>query len=143
MSTRELKAKVPSGRPARQPVTRRNRLDVKDQDPNFHHRFVNDVDNGDRIEQFKAAGYEVVERPGKIGDARVDVPNQIGSSTISVGGGMKAVLMRIPKQWYKEDQKLKQDQLVDVEKKIEQSARSYERGTLEIDSDNSEPNLPK
>lgn len=134
--SRELKAKVPSGRPARQPMTRRNRLDVKDQDPNYHYRIINDVD--DRIEAAKRAGYEVVENPGKVSDARVDVPSGVGSSTISVGGGIKGVVMRIPKEWYKEDQALKQTNILDIENKIARTAKSYERGQMDIEANSSE-----
>lgn len=133
MTTRELKTKVPEGRVTRQPMTRRNRLDVKDQDPNFQYRIVNDTD--DRIEAFKAAGYEVVERPGKTSDARVDTPANVGSSMISVGGGKKAVVMRIRKDWYQEDQKVKQNAIAETEKSIKQSAKSYKSGDLEITSD--------
>jgi hypothetical protein len=132
MTTRELKTKVPEGRVTRQPMTRRNRLDVKDQDPNFHYRIVNDTD--DRIEAFKAAGYEVVERPGKTSDARVDVPTGIGSSMISVGGGKKAVVMRIPKDWYKEDQKVKQAAIAETEDAMKQSAKSYKNGEFDLSS---------
>lgn len=110
---RELTAKSPSGRVRRTPITVRNRLTVKDRDPNYHYRIVNVVD--DRVDQFKEQGYELVA-DAQVGDKRVDTATSMSSTTeISVGGGMKAVLMRIPKEWYQEDQAAKQAQIDELE----------------------------
>ena len=110
---RTTTAASPSGRVRRTPITVRNRLSVKDTDPNFHYRIVNVKD--DRVEQFKEQGYEIVaDTP--VGDKRVDAPSSLGSSAeISVGQGMKAVLMRIPKEWYQDDQAAKQAQIDELE----------------------------
>ena len=49
----------------------------------------------------------------KIGDKRVERATPEGSvATASVGGGQKAVLMRIPSEWYKEDQRLNKQRLI-------------------------------
>lgn len=110
---RELTAKSLSGRVRRTPITVRNRLTVKDRDPNYHYRIVNVVD--DRVDQFKEQGYELVA-DAQVGDKRVDTATSMSSTTeISVGGGMKAVLMRIPKEWYQEDQAAKQAQIDELE----------------------------
>jgi len=140
-TTRELQQKVPEGRPARQRMTRRNRLAVVNRDPDYHYRIVNDVD--DRIEAAKAAGYEVdVTQPRKGADARVDVPAGVGSATISVGGGLKAVVMRIRKDWYQEDQRAKMDEIDTLERSMKQSAKTYVRGEFDIESNSStEPSL--
>ena len=104
--------KAPSGRPKRQPVGQRSRLNVTGKDENYVYRFVNDI--GDRIEMFREAGYEIVDRSKhRIGDNRVDIAKPEGSAaTVSVGvkpngDGMRAYLMRIPKEYYEEDQAAK------------------------------------
>jgi hypothetical protein len=110
---RESITKAQSGRVRRTPITVRNRLSVKDRDPNYHYRIVNVKD--DRIEQFQEQGYEIVQAT-QVGDKQVDNPSTLGSGTeVSVGQGMKAVLMRIPKEWYQEDQTAKQAQIDELE----------------------------
>ncbi len=110
---RTTTATSPSGRVRRTPITVRNRLTVKDQDPNYHYRIVNVRD--DRVQQFQEQGYELVQAT-EVGDKRVDVPSTLGSGAeISVGQGTKAVLMRIPKEWYLEDQAAKQAQIDELE----------------------------
>ena len=134
--SRELTKKVPEGRPARQPMTRRNRLNVKDRDPNYHYRIFTDVD--DRIEAAKAAGYEVDTENKSLSDMRVDVPGGIGSAVVPLGAGRKGVLMRFRKDWYIEDQAVKQKEITDVEATIKRTAEKYERGGVTIESSNSE-----
>ena len=56
--TKETIAKAPRERVKRVPVGSRNRLEVIGKSPDYVYRIVNDVD--DRVELFKAAGYEVV-----------------------------------------------------------------------------------
>lgn len=129
--SRELTSKSPSGRVKRTPITVRNRLSVKDQDPAYHYRVVNDVD--DRILQFKENGYEVVENT-KVGDKRVDNASSLGSaSAISVGQGTKAVVMRIRKDWFEEDQAAKLAQVKAVEDTMKQDAKkASDYGSLDI-----------
>ena len=118
---KEAISKAPSGRPTREPVGLRNRLKVYNQDPNYEYRWVVDYDGtGDRIEQFKQAGYEVVPKGiHKVGDARVNQPSAEGSSELlSVGGGQKAVLMRQKKEWFDEDQKAKAGRVEETEKAL-------------------------
>lgn len=101
-------AKAPRGRVKRTPVGIRSRLNVRNKDPEFEYRIVNDID--DRVNQFLEAGYEVCKGDEKIGDSRVNLPKQDGSLvSTSVGGGVKGVLMKIRKDWYQEDQKAKQE----------------------------------
>lgn len=81
---------------------------VEDTDPDYHYRIVNDV--GDRVEILKERGYEVVTDKVRLGDYRVANPKGEGSPvTAYVGGGQKGVLMRIPKEFFKEDQAAKQE----------------------------------
>ena len=95
---------------------KRGRLTVSNKDPNFVYRIVNDIDNGARVAEMQERGYEVVTHNTKIGEKRVDLPKQEGSPTqISVGGGMKSVLMRIKKEWYDEDRAAKDREIDELE----------------------------
>ena len=118
---REPSTKVPSGRARRTPITVRNKLDVKDRDPNYHYRIVNVKE--DRIEQFIEQGYEIVQA-ASVGDKQVDAPSSLGSaSEVSVGGGMKALVMRTPKEYFNEDQAIKQSQIDELEDTMKRDAR--------------------
>lgn len=102
-----------SARPRRTPIARRNRLEIQNKEQGYVYRIVNDVD--DRIPLLQEQGYEVVPdaRVGATGNRRIDNTSALGSSSsISVGQGTKAVVMRIREDWFKEDQQTKQ-QLVD------------------------------
>lgn len=102
--------KAPSGRPERKPVGFRNRLAVYDQDPNYVYRWVNtNADGGDRIIIMEQAGYEKVPKSTHRTDTgRVDASALGSFETAPGGGGDTLVLMRIPREWYEEDQKAKQ-----------------------------------
>jgi hypothetical protein len=128
---KEAIAKAPSGRVTRTPIGVRNVLTVKGKDPNYVYRVVNDVD--DRVEAFIEGGYEVVKaRDVKVGDKRVDKPSEEGSiKRISVGGGGKGVVMRIPKDWYEEDQAAKQKFIADTEATMKADALNGYYGKIE------------
>lgn len=133
---KELIAKVPSGRVTRVPVGQRNLLTVKGKDPEYNYRVVNDVDS--RVAQFQEAGYEIVSRTGpvEVGDKRASAGTPVGSAHhFSVGGGQKAVLMRIKKEWYAEDQQRKADFVNAQEASIKQKALDGNYGKLEIKRD--------
>lgn len=120
MNTQVKEQKAEVGRVRRTPIGARKKLSVENQDPNYHYRVVNVVDG--RTEDFIDRGYEIV--PAKVGDKRVDSPSPVGSqSQISVGGGTKAVVMRIRKDWYDEDQKFKQTQVDSLETDMNNAAK--------------------
>lgn len=124
MTTRELTAKSPSGRVKRTPLNQRNRLSIKDRDPNYHYRIVNTTDGHgfDRINDFLEAGYEVVST--SVGDKRVDQSAGLGSAPeFSVGQGTKAVVMRIKKEWYEEDMAAQQAVINAQEETMRRDAR--------------------
>lgn len=124
---RESTKEVQSARPKRTPLHVRNRLSVRDQDPNYIYRIVNTTDSSqsDRIHRFKEAGYELVETPGMVGDKRVDVSTGLGSTPeFSVGQGTKAVVMRIRKEWYAEDQATKQLEVDAGEETMQKNAKN-------------------
>lgn len=108
-----------SVRPSRTPINGRNVLTVTGKEPGYTYRIVNDV--GDRIQQFKEAGYEIVDgKDVKVGDRRVTSASAEGSAAqVSVGNrGEKAIVMRIKDDWYKEDQKAKAQEVDRLEQSI-------------------------
>ena len=126
---------VASARPHRTPVGQRNRLAIKNKEDGYTYRIVNDVD--DRVEQLQGRGYELCtnEHVGAIGNKRVDNTSSLGSTAhFSVGQGTKAVVMRIPNDWYKEDQDVKQAELDAVEATMKADARrAADYGKLSIE----------
>ena len=129
---KESISKSPSGRVQRTPVGTRNVLSVRGKEPGFEYRVVND--DSDRIEQFKAAGYEVVlAKDVTIGDKRVNATSAEGSAaTTSVGDGKKGVVMRIRTDWYNEDQAAKQRAVAELESSTKQEALNGTYGKLEV-----------
>lgn len=116
----------------------RNVLTVNGQDPAYQYRVVNDV--GDRVVQLQEIGYEIVtDKTIKVGDRRVAIPTAEGSPVkVSVGkdatgAPLHAYVMRQKKEYYEEDQKAKQDEILKTEKEMKQTAReSADYGKLEI-----------
>ena len=102
-------------RKTRTPVSgHRNVLTVKDRDPSFVYRWVNDID--ERIEMYKDGGWEPVTEKLQVGDKRVGTATTQGSAISKpVGNGIKAVLMRIKKEWYEEDQEAKLSRVRQIE----------------------------
>lgn len=132
---KEAISKAPSGRPQRTPVGTRNILTVKNKDPNYTYRVVNDED--DRIQQFKDAGYELVpDDATSVGDRRASAASAIGSvKEISVGQGKKAFLMRIKNEWYQEDQARKLKNVAELEKATREKALDGTYGELKFNRD--------
>lgn len=83
--------------------------------PGYHCRFENDID--DNIQKKLDMGYEIVERDEQIGDRRAGEDSSLGKITErNVGGGIKAVLLRIPIDMYEQRQRAK---AVDRKKRLE------------------------
>ena len=101
----------------------RNVLTVSGKEPGYEYRIVND--DGDRISQFEEMGYEIVKDKNiTVGDRRIANPTKEGSPVqVSVGGGTKAYVMRIKKEWYDEDQAAKAKHVDDIEKGTLKEAR--------------------
>lgn len=117
---KQLTPKRQSERKTRVPIGQRNRLSIKDRDPNYVYRLVNvNLDSDpDRVERFLQAGYEIVpgQVAGQTGDNQVDVPSAFGSAgQVSVGKGTKAIWMRQSKDNYQEDQAAKQAEIDELE----------------------------
>lgn len=124
-----------STRPKRTPIGKRDILSVKGKDPNFHYRIVNDV--GSRVQDLKDIGYEIESASTvQIGDKRVNSATPEGSlAQVSVGGGQKAFVMKIPLEWYREDQEAKQAEVQRLEQSTLQQAlaqNELKNGKLEV-----------
>ena len=113
---------------------KRNVLTVSGKDPNFEYRIVNDT--GDRVASMQERGYEIVTDKGvTVGDRRIANPTQEGSPVqASVGGGTKAYVMRIRKDWYEEDQAAKAARTAEMESAMKRDAKEGMYGKLEISS---------
>lgn len=115
-----------SARPRRTPVAKRNRLEIKNKEPGYVYRIVNDVD--DRVMLLQEQGYEIVPdaKVGAGGNRRVDSASALGSSSsISVGQGTKAVVMRQREEFYREDQETKQSIVDDTEQTMKNPTADY------------------
>lgn len=102
----------------------RNVLTVQGKEPGFVYRIVND--DGDRVGQMEDIGYEVVcDSSVKVGDRRVANATQQGSPVrVSVGRGVQGVLMRIPKEFYDEDQAAKQNNLNELDAQMKREIKT-------------------
>lgn len=116
----------------RTPVNGRNVLTVSGKDPDYVYRIVND--SSDRIQAFLDAGYELVDANSvRVGDKRVNSASPEGSKAqVNVGGGQKAMVMRIKKEWYDEDQAAKAAHVNQLEQTIKQKAVGADYGTVTI-----------
>lgn len=86
----------------------------------FVRRFVNDVEQGQRVKRFLRAGWRIVEDETKVGDPGALNQNQSLGTGIRkhMGDTTYAVLMEIEKEFYDEDQAAKMDRLDQIEKSI-------------------------
>lgn len=124
-----------SARPRRTPIGQRNRLSIRNKEDGYFYRIVNSNLESDpeRVQALLDQGYELVpaDKAGKVGDSRVDNPSTLGSSSlISVGQGTKAVVLRIRRDWYDEDQRAKQ---AEIEAQEATMKRASDYGDIKID----------
>lgn len=111
-------------RPKRVPVSgNRDILTVVGQDPNFVYRWVKDKsESGQRIFRFVQAAYEFVDSTTgdyDIGDSFVYESQDVGSLIRKpAGDGEYLYLMRIAREFYDEDQALKQINIKEKEDMI-------------------------
>jgi hypothetical protein len=116
---------------------RRNTLTVSgltDQD-SFHYHWFNDIE--DRLTRAQEAGYVFVDKFGKsVGDTTVDSAR--GTDTLmrkGVGQGVVSFLMKIPMEFYTEDQARKQREISEQEQAMqtnEVDGRRGRYGSMEI-----------
>lgn len=115
-ASKEATAKVSNQKRKRIPLGTRNVLTAPKK-PGFVRRFVND--KGDRVENFKAAGWKTVEEKVQVGDDKIGRAESMGSTNNPhVGGGQRAVLMELPEEIYKADRAASQAEITKVENEI-------------------------
>jgi hypothetical protein len=135
MTTKDPIAKAPTSRPKRTPIGTKQRLSIKNKDANYEYRIVNDV--RDRVEIFRENGWEPVRANDvKIGDSRLENPSALGTTArIPVGlvgeNTGHGVVMRIPKDWYTEDQQAKQAEIDKLEATLKSDAQKQD-GRIDI-----------
>ncbi len=114
-------------RPVRIPLGTRNVLTAPKR-KGYVRRFVNEGEG--RVKQFEAAGYTVVREDIEVGDPKAGKGRKVGSAVNpAVGAGKKAVLMEIKEEWYQEDQKSKQDAILEGERDMKRQLNSGANGT--------------
>lgn len=121
----------PTREAKRVPVSgNKNVITVTDRDPNYMYRWVNDNRDG-RIDRFKQGGYEFVEKNDhKVGDRTADTSTGATSLvTKMVGKDVTAYLMRIPMEFYEEDQLAKRKALSASEEDMKRQLNSGKNGT--------------
>ena len=108
----------------------RDILTVNGKSPDHVYRWVKDSPG--RIQRFRDGGYEVVTEDLEVGQNTVDRSSKVGSAITKHGGGLDTlVLMRIPKEWYDEDQAAKQADIDALEATMK-SGSSADYGKVEI-----------
>ena len=117
-----------AARPKRTPLGARNRLTFDKQDPNFVYRVINDQD--DRLQKAQEAGYEFVVSDEQLGDKRVAEGGSVDSRVSKpVGNGVRGFLMRIPREYYEEDQSAKAERIDATEASMKPNAAKGEYGS--------------
>ena len=121
-----------TNRPKRVPLGLRNILTVE-QRPGYVRRWINDAE--DRVQRAIDGGYAPVTEPLKVGDPRSGADSQVGKTVSrSVGGGMKAILMEIPEDLYREDQAEKQQRVDASEASLRPQQGDGQYGKIDIES---------
>lgn len=105
----------------RVPVGLRDPMSITEElDPNFSYRFVRNTPG--RIQKFEEGGYELVTGDARIGDPNIAKASNMGSA-FSIASGDNAdrvYLMRIPKDYYDEDQAAKAAKADEIEQQLKQ-----------------------
>lgn len=113
-------APAEAARPAtprvRRPLSKSNRLEIINQEPDRVYRMVN-LDST-RIWRFEQAGWRVEDLAKHLPvSERVSLP-ALTDNAISVGGGQKQVLMSIERELYDEDQAAKLERQRELERSL-------------------------
>ena len=136
--TKDIKPIDVRKRPRRTPLDgARDILTVENKDPNYVYRWT--LDTPGRIEWRKERGYEIVTEDHPVGQPTVDKGSLLGSAvTRYAGNGQRLVLMRIPKEWYDEDQESKQASVSALERSM---MEAVQKGRIPGSSDPGYGNL--
>lgn len=122
------------GRRKRVPLgVTRSKLAVSGRDPNYQYRWVNEQTHNDpdRLNSALQGGYEYVQRAGvTVGEEAADGNSDTGSQVSRIvgtkpdGSPLRAYLMRIPKEFYAEDQQAKQAEIDQTETAIKRGKQT-------------------
>lgn len=126
-----VKQTVVEKRVQRKPLHQRGPQSISgEKDPNFHYRIVNDT--GDRIHVFQQAGYELVtDGDLSVGDSRVSTAGDLGAAKRVISNdGTTSFLMRIPNEYYQEDQKAKQDKITELDQSMKDESSQGFYGSI-------------
>ncbi len=100
----------------------RDKLTVTNKDPNFHYFWELDLgERGTKIARALQAGYVFVkaEEEPQVGEAAIYVAEGLGNIIrVAAGGGYYHYLLKIPKEWYKEDQDRIQERVNQTEQSM-------------------------
>ena len=114
-------------KPVRTPLGTRNRLTFKNLDPDYKYRMISDKDG--RLQRAQDGGYEFVESTEGLGDQMAAEASKMGKNVSKpVGHGVTGYLMRIKKDLYDEDQKMKQSQVNATEQTMKPNKSMEEYG---------------
>ena len=110
-----------TARSKRVPVSgNKNVMTVEGKDDGYVYRWVNDIDN--RVQRFKAAGYENVDHEVEVGDESANRGSVVGKTVSkNVGHGTTSYLMRVKKEFYEEDMKEVQSTVDETEAAMKRS----------------------
>lgn len=122
-------------RPKRKPITHRSVLNIEGKDPAYEYRWVNDRTGN--VEMFEDNGWEKVysSELKRVGDGRVSQATPEGSLATAVVNsydGTRAVVMKIKKEWFLEDQALYEKSISDSELALQPNASDGGYGRLDI-----------
>jgi hypothetical protein len=122
-------------RDGRVPLHKQKKVEIE-QEPGFVYRVVVDYgSSGERLRKFAKAGWIHINKYGKTVDA-AQASQEGALATVSVGGGDMGYYMRIPEQYYIEDQEDKQsrnDILMGQIGLLKSVPKDQQRGTVKID----------
>ena len=100
----------------------KSKLSFSNKDPNYNYRVI--TDKGGRLSDAQNGGYEFVVDEQTLGENEVGRGSSIDSRVVANvgtnedGSVQHGYLMRIPKEFYNEDQKVKQEDITAKEESI-------------------------
>jgi len=122
-------AKTTRQRPKRESINgRQDVLTVEGKEDDMEYRIVNDTPG--RVAKLKSMGWEVADGGEKLISAMDDTNDS--DKRKHVGDGKNAVLMRMPKDWYEDYQKEKQQHVDRLEKSTQKTPDGIQGGYGEV-----------
>lgn len=115
-----------SERPQRVPIHGlRDKLSVTGQEAGYHYVWVNDYN----VDTYEQGGYDFVTHNVSVGDKHINTASSEGGKvSLPVGNGVTAFLMRIPDEFYTEDQNEAQADISEKEAALFQELNSKNDG---------------